>query len=35
LANVLGVPVRAAVKLQGGDTTVGWDGPTVTVQPVL
>lgn len=34
LANLLGVPVRAAVKIQGGDTAVGWDGPTVTIQPV-
>jgi hypothetical protein len=33
LANLLGVPVRAAVKVQGGDTAVGWDGPTVTIQP--
>ena len=33
LANLLGVPVRAAIKVQGGETTVGWDGPTVTVQP--
>ena len=33
LANLLGVPVRAAIKVQGGETTVGWDGPTVTIHP--
>lgn len=33
LADLLGVPVRAAVKIQGGNTAVGWDGPTITIKP--